>query len=446
MFRTGQSNSARDRQQRGPKSGARILPLGLLLLVSSGPLVAAEGWPHWRGAQRDGMSLESSGWTGKWAPKPVWSTNVGEGGSSPIVVDGRIYVVGWRNNQDHVACRRLADSEVIWTQSYASPQYGRHSTGDKGIYSGFTATPEYDEQTQSLFTLSNDGELRCWGCERGEQRWRLNLYDEFKVPRRPDVGRRRSLRDYGYTASPMVYGPWLLVEVGSRGGNLVALDKTTGRRIWSSECKDEAGHTAGPVMLSVDGDPCVAVLTLRNLVIVSLDPSEPGRTIASAKWTTDFGNNIASPAVMGESVIVTSAYNHFAMARFDVSAGKLLKKWATEGIASGVCTPIIHRDRIYWAWRGVHCLDFNTGKELWVGGKVGSPGSCILTGDERLIVQANRGDLSLVETAKRSPSKFTELVRLSRQLSADAWPHVVLASGRILCKDRKGNLKCLRID
>jgi len=252
------------------------------------------------------------------------------------------------------------------------------------------------------------------------------------------------LRDYGYTTSPLVRGRWLLVEVGSRAGNLVAFDKKSGRQVWSSECKDEAGHTGGPVPMNVDGLPCAAILTLRNLVIVSLDSERPGRTIGSAKWTTDFGNNIATPSVSGQSVIVTSAYNHYAMARFDVARDKLVKKWETEGVASGVCTPIIHDNRVYWAWRGVHCLDFETGKELWVGGKVGSPGSCILTSDDRLIVHTNRGELSLVETAKRSPSKFTQLSRLPPQFRADAWPHVVLAQGGILCKDRQGNLKCLR--
>jgi hypothetical protein len=46
---------------------------------------------------------------------------------------------------------------------------------------------------------------------------------------------------------------------------------------------------------------------------------------------------------------------------------------------------------------------------LWSGGKVGSQGSGILASDDRLIVYANKGSLSLVETAKRSPKKYVQL-------------------------------------
>ena len=120
------------------------------------------------------------------------------------------------------------------------------------------------------------------------------------------------------------------------------------------------------------------------------------------------------------------------------------KVWENE-LASGVCSPIIQDGGVYWAWRGVHCVDFATGKELWTGGKVGSQGSCIVTGDDRLIVYANKGDLSLVETAKRSPKKFTQLAGERVLSRTDAWPHVVLSGGRIICRDRSGTVRCLAV-
>ena len=49
------------------------------------------------------------------------------------------------------------------------------------------------------------------------------------------------------TSAPLLHKDWLLVEVGDDEGNLMAFDKRTGKRLWSSECKDEAGHTGGPV-------------------------------------------------------------------------------------------------------------------------------------------------------------------------------------------------------
>ena len=418
--------------------------IGLMLWWS---IVAPADWPHWRGPTRNDLSSESSGWDGKnWIQEELWKKSVGEGSSSPLVVDGRVYLTGWSGNQDRLFCLDLQTGEELWRQSYKSPRYGRHAVGDKGLYSGACSTPEYDAQTKLLFTLGVDGDLIAWDASaKGRRVWNLNLYERYGAERRPEVAvRKKTRRDYGYVSSPLVIGNQLIVEVGSPSANLVAFDKRTGRELWKSENRDEAGHTGGPVPITVEGVPCVAVLTLRNLVVTRIDQSSAGKTVAIHPWTTDFGNNIATVAVHGDSVIVTSAYNHYATCRLKIELSGATKVWEQK-VASGVCTPLIHDGHVYWAWRGVHCVDFQSGEERWVGGKVGSEGSCILTADDRLIVFANRGDLTLVETAKRSPGKYVELAARSVFSATEAWPHVVLSNRRLLCRDRDGSVCCLSV-
>jgi hypothetical protein len=46
--------------------------------------------------------------------------------------------------------------------------------------------------------------------------------------------------------------------------------------------------------------------------------------------------------------------------------------------------------------------------------------------------------------AERSPNEFKLLAENRRVLSDLAWPHVVLAHGRLYCKDRAGNLVCFK--
>ena len=215
--------------------------------------------------------------------------------------------------------------------------------------------------------------------------------------------------------------------------------------MWRAKTATKRDIPAGPCRSPSKAFGCLAVLTLRNLVVTGIDRQNAGQAVAVYPWTTDFANNIATPAVVGDSVIITSAYNHSAICRLRITLGGATKAWETKGIASGVCSPIIHDGRVYWAWRGVHCVDFDTGVELWTGGKVASQGSCIMASDERLIVYSNKGELSLVDTAKRSPKKYSELAAQTVFSKTDAWPHVVLSGGRILCRDRGGSVRCLEV-
>jgi len=417
-----------------------------LLAIIFQPCFAAD-WPHWRGPNRNDVVGESSGWNGKQWPlgDVIWQGSFGKGCTSPIIVDSKLYTLGWRSNKDTLYCLDAATGKEIWQKSYTCPEYGRFSTGDKGIYAGISSTPEYDPQTGYLYTLSIDGDLNCWNSkENGKNIWKLNLYDQFKVKQRPDVG-RNTHRDYGYTISPLVHKDSLIVEVGGDAGNLIALDKRTGKQLWASQCKDEPGHSGAPVPITVEGIPCAAILTLRKIVIVRLDKGHEGQTVATYPWTTDFANNIPTPAVHKNNLIVTTAYNRYAVCRVQITLKGAKKVWEKEGLASGVCSLIIHKGNVYWAWRGVHCLDFETGKERWLGGKVGTAGSGIVTSDDRMIVWSDRGDLQLVETAVRSADKFKVLAEKKGVFSADAWPHVVLSNGRLYCKDRNGNLKCFPV-
>jgi outer membrane protein assembly factor BamB len=207
---------------------------------------------------------------------------------------------------------------------------------------------------------------------------------------------------------------------------------------------DEAGHTAGPVAITVEGVPCVAVLTQRHLAVIRMDKGHEGKTVATYDWVTDFANNVASPAVRDNFVLVTSQYNQNAICKLKITLKGAEKIWS-QPYPSKVCTPVIHDGHVYVAWHKVRCLDWATGELVWEGGVVGDPGSCVVTADDRLVVYAGRGRLSLVETAKRSPKAYTELAIKEGIFKAEAWPHVAVAGGRVLCRDRAGNLACFSI-
>jgi hypothetical protein len=185
----------------------RVACCALLIVTFSSVVAFGDNWPHWRGPQRNGVTQESSRWDDQgWPPKVVWRANVGVGGTSPLVVKDRVYVMGWRDGRDQVQCLDAATGKPQWSVSYDCRQYGRFATGDEGLYSGVTSTPEYDAETGLLFTLSTDGHLHAWDTRHdGKRVWGFNLYDQFDVAQRPKPT-RTGHRDYGYTSSPLVVG------------------------------------------------------------------------------------------------------------------------------------------------------------------------------------------------------------------------------------------------
>ena len=420
-----------------------FMPVVLVVLLAA---ARAAEWPHWRGPNRDGTTPENSGWErGAWPPRELWRVNTGVGSTSPLVADGKVYTMGWAHNTDSVICLDAATGRELWRASYSCRKFGRNAAGDQGLYAGPSSTPECDPETRYLFTLSTDGHLFCWDTrQRGSKVWELNLYDRYRMPKRP-AANQSGRRDYGYTTAPLVVGDELLVEVGGNAGTVVAFDKRSGRQRWASAAKHLAGHTAGAVLMTVEGVPCLGVLALEGLLVMRLDEGHRGETVAHYPYQTDFANSIASPAVLGHDVLITSGYNHKTMTKLRIGLDGASVVWTQRGIVSQVCTPVFLDGRAYWSFNHVHCLDVADGKLLWKGRSGGADGSCIVTADKRLIVWADRGELLLVETAERSPAECRILSRVGRLFRAEVWPHIALSDGRLFCRDRNGNLACLSL-
>lgn len=429
----------------------KFIPFVFLTIFAAS--LHANDWPHWRGASRDGLTRESSGWDeGLWnmpaGPKKLWETQCGQGGSSPVVVAGRAYVIGWYKDEDTLQCFDMISGRALWRQSYASPRFGRHAIGDKGFYGGPSATPEFDAATEILYTLSCDGELRAWDTTReGATVWKLNLYDTFSVARRPAVTKHEDThRDYGYTCAPHLFGDSLLVEVGStKSGTVMAFDKRTGKQQWASELRDPAGHAGGMLVLKVEGQQALAVFTTLNVALISLEEKTRGKTLALRPWITRFANNMATLTAVDEDVIVSTKWTNLTSRLHPTLTKGWETVWEAKNRGSNVTSPVLLDGNLYFAVRTMTCMDAKTGAVKWQGGRFNDSTSIIGCADGRLLTWSNNGDLGLVESAKNSPAEFKELAWFPLIKDDMAWPHLVLADRRILCRAHSGRMICLHL-
>lgn len=412
----------------------------LAFALSVAPVLA--DWPWWRGPTHNGASGETlfDGAAFGLSP-PVWKHDAGEGCSSVAASGGRVYSTGWSGGQETVFCLAADDGSVLWSKSDACPRYGRFAEGDQNWYSGPTSSPVLDVDTGLLYTLSADGDLRCRDtAQAGELRWEVNLYDRYGVQRRPDVGGGQ--RDYGFTTAPLVLGDLLLVAVGPPEGLVVALEKQTGSPKWASTCKDFAANCGGMSPLRVAGIPCVAVLSLTRLVIVRLDGGLEGATLAEHPWQTDYANNLVSPTVVGECVLLSSDYNIKRTVLLRVTPTGIAPVWESQRF-SGVGSPAVHSDHLYLAFNKLRCLRLADGEEVWSGGNFGPDASCLVTADG-YVVAGGSGKLAVVEAASRNAGAYREVASRDGLCGKNqAWPHVVFADGRVYHKDRQGRITCL---
>jgi outer membrane protein assembly factor BamB len=189
----------------------------------------------------------------------------------------------------------------------------------------------------------------------------------------------------------------------------------------------------------------VAVLTLSELLVMRLDGENRGKTVATFPWGTEWANNILTPTICGDSLLISAWHTHHAIARVRISLKEGAKQVWKSDYASHTGSPIVHKDRVYLAGEKLVCLNASDGKLVWEGGKFKDGGSLLLTKDERLIALGSNGSLALIEAATRSPGEYRELARHDEVFHTDAWSHVVLANGRLYGKDRSGHLKCFKL-
>jgi len=398
------------RLSRGTGAARWVPALIVLLLV--GPVLAAD-WPQWRGPNRDGISSET-GWTYRWpatGPKRLWQARVGEGYSSVAVADGRLYTMGAFGGKDVVTCLDAESGKKIWTYEYACKEFRE--------YSGTRATPTVDRGR--VYTLSREAQAFCLDARTGKVFWATDM--------RKALGVRSPGR--GHASSPLVYGNLVIYNVGGAG---TALDRQTGKVVWSSG--PGPGGYAAAIAYTLGKQKGVAIFAAGR--IVGLNP-RTGKEYWSYPWPTMYGVNAADPVFAGNRVFISSSYN-MGCALLRVVNNKPALLWRNRNMANHTNGSIIIGETLYGNDRNtLKAIDLKTGEPTWQERGIGRGG--LIAADGKLIVLTSRGELLIV---KATPAKYEELAR-AKVMDGTCWISPVLANGRIYGRNHEGDLICLDV-
>lgn len=395
----------------------------LILLLAALATIAhtrAADWPHWRGPQRNGHSVETA-WLDTWpatGPTTAWKAKVGMGFSSFAIAQGRAFTLGHADGQDTVWCFDAATGKMIWKHSYPA------ELGDKYFDGGTTGTPTI--VGERLFVLSRWGDVFCFEAATGKIIWSKNVQKETGV----------RIPDWGYSGAPLAHEQRLVLNVGEAG---LALDQTTGKILWQSADKD-AGYST-PLPFRHDGRELI--LLGNGTAYVAIHPRD-GKEAWRVRWLTEYGVNASDPIVEGDRLFLSTGYGKGA-GLFKLGAGEPEPLWKTKKLRTQMNPAVLHQGHLYGVdgnttdKAALKCLDFATGDEKWSQPGFGTGGVILANG--KLIALGGKGELSI---APATPTGFQPTAR-AQVLGGTCWTAPVLADGRIYCRNSRGDVVCVDV-
>jgi outer membrane protein assembly factor BamB len=391
---------------------------------------ADRDWPQWQGPDRTNLSAET-GLLKQWppaGPAVTWSiSNIGTGYGTVAIQGDRIYLQGTlgavgTGGTSAVFCLNRADGKTIWTRSL-----GRSLEQEKG--GGPRGTPTVEGER--VYALSEDGDLACLQSKDGSVIWTRNILRDFKG----------SNPQWLISESPLIDGNHVIITPGGPKAGIAALDKATGKTVWtSSELSDPAAYSS---CIVADVQGVRTIMTLTSQAGVGMRATD-GKLMWRYPRVANDTANITTPIFFKDKVFYTSNYNtgcallrlkaengevkaeevYFSREMMNHHGGVVLVDGFLYGFSNAILT----------------CMEFETGKVLWRNRSVGKGSLTYADRDLYLL-----GEENTVGLAAASSSDYTEKGRF--KIADQGWPswaHPVVCGGKLFIRNQ-GVLACYDI-
>ncbi|HEX7899876.1 MAG TPA: PQQ-binding-like beta-propeller repeat protein, partial [Planctomycetota bacterium] len=363
----------------------------------------ATDFPRFLGPSGDGRlpgPALATDWTAR-APVPLWRRAVGSGWSGFAVAGGRAVTQEQHGEDERVVAYDLASGAPLW--SHSDP--ARYDTTLGGA--GPRATPSIDGGR--VYALGATGLLTCLELSTGARVWSVDLVRDAGVPVPP----------WGFAGSPVLEGRLVLAQAGP----LLAYDRATGKRVWSSGA--EAASYASPLIATLGGRRQAVALSQSSCA--GYDPVS-GDLLWRYAWRGD-QPKCAPPAAVGGDRLVISAGYGVGADLLRIADGTVDLLWTSKKLKSKFANFVERQGFLYGLDDGrLGCVRVDTGERAWAGERYGH-GQILLAGD-LLLVTAESGAVALVDA---SPDAFRERARF-QALEGKMWNPPALAGPYLLVR------------
>lgn len=417
------------------------------------PESTSASWPCWRGPGARGVAVGAQ-LPANWAAELtlVWSQPLGDGWSSPVIDQGRVFVTDRKANQERLLAFDLADGKPLWSATN-SVSFEPHAVGRRHG-NGPKSTPAV--AAGRVYSLGIAGWLQCVDAATGKLAWKHNLPAEFSRPYPlpgseaevngtenvivpTGAGQGGAVPLFGYTGSLLLVDGKVVLSVGGDlGGTIMAFDAATGNTAWSA-LRENVSYSS-PVSATLAGVPQIVVMTGPRVCGLRLTD---GELLWSQPFQIQYDESISTPAVADDTVLVTGDGKPLTALRVSSARGKQQcdVAWENTDLTSYLSSMLVRDGHVYgMADDGqLACVRLSDGKTLWQGGDHGYYCSPILAGD-RLLALNEEGSLLVLAA---SPHKYTALAR-SQVANEATWTMPALAGSRLVIRSGSG-LACFEL-
>jgi outer membrane protein assembly factor BamB len=392
--------------------------------------LTAQDWPQWGGPNRN-FTTGATGLASTWpsgGPRQAWSRNLGEGYSAIVVEGNRVYTM--YRERPGIFSFGKEDQEVVVALNAAD---------GKTIWEHRYEAPELPRMNleygpgphsaplivgNRIYTVGAMGHFFALDKNTGRPVWSHNLNQEFGVT----WGR-------GYSCSPIAYKDTVILVTGKKGHSVIAFKQSDGSVAWKKQDFDYG--PSSPILINVDGQEQLVLFMADGPV--GLDPSN-GELLWTHPHKTDWGLNISTPVWgPGNLLFFSSAYSGGSrVLHLTQKAGKtnVRQMWFSSRMRIHFGNAVRIGDYVYGS-SGDFGPAFLAGVELKTGNVAWQDRNfsraSMVYADGKLIVLDEDGDLALLTV---SPTGAKVLARAS-VLTRNTWTPPTLAGTRLYIRDRK---------
>ena len=393
---------------------------------------AQADWPTFRGAERTGVS-EETGLLQSWpkeGPPLAWkAVGAGRGYSSLAIADGKLYTLGdglsiADDKDEYLVCYSTAGGKFLW-KTKTGPAWN----DGKESWQSSRSTPTVDGDR--VYVLTPQGHLFCCSTADGQEIWSKDLKAEFG-------GKKADI--WGYSESVLVDGDKVICTPGGDKTTMLALDKTTGKVLWSTARAEDRGAGHASIVISEVGGVKVYVQTTGSGALGVR--AEDGKLL----WSYPIDKTTAvipTPIVRDDLVFFSAGYKR---------GGALLQQVPTadKGVEIKEIYPLQTRlankhggvvlvgDYLYGDSddAGIpFCADFQTGEVKWQKRGSGKGSASVAAADDCLYIRYSDG---LIALAKVGPKEYEEVSTFSVPGSGErpSWSHPVITDGKLYLREQ----------